>query len=195
MLMLYMIIVAMYTGCMSGTDTSPVPSMGYLPVPSMGYLVWRLAVKWRAELDRALAPLGLTSAQYGLLASLHGLSRLGDPPSQRQLAEFSGLEPMFVSNLARALEQRGLVERAVSASDPRARALTLTRRGADVVAEGRAIVTRLEEARLSVLGGPESEQSTALQGALLALLHGVENTGTARDGAAGRPARRGARRG
>jgi DNA-binding MarR family transcriptional regulator len=120
---------------------------------------------------------------------------LGDPPSQRQLAEFSGLEPMFVSNLARALEQRGLVERAVSASDPRARALTLTRRGADVVAEGRAIVTRLEEARLSVLGGPESEQSTALQGALLALLHGVENTGTARDGAAGRPARRGARRG
>lgn len=165
-----------------------------MPVPSMGYLVWRLAVKWRAELDRALVPFGLTSAQYGLLASLHGLSRLGGPPSQRQLAEFSGLEPMFVSKLARALERAGLVERAVSSTDPRALALTLTRRGDEAVAGGRAIVSELEERRLAVLGGPDSERSAALQEVLLMLLRDVE-VADALPAESRRPLRGGTRRG
>jgi DNA-binding MarR family transcriptional regulator len=182
-----MFMIDMYTGSMEAADRTPVPSTGYL--------VWRLAVKWRAELDRALAPLGLTSAQYGLLASLHGLSRMGGQPSQRHLAEFSGLEPMFVSKLARALERGGLVERAVSASDPRARALTLTTRGAEVVAKGRTIVSRLEERRLTVLGGADSERSAALQDTLLALLHGTQEPDTVPAAAARRPARQGNRRG
>ena len=43
--------------------------------PTPGYLVWRLSMKWRAAVDRALAPLGLTHAQYVLLASLYGMER------------------------------------------------------------------------------------------------------------------------
>jgi DNA-binding MarR family transcriptional regulator len=140
------------------------------PVPSTGYLVWRLAVKWRAGLDRALQPLGLTSAQYGLLASLHGLSRAGQAPSQRELADFSGLEPMFVSKLARALERAGLLERGVNPADPRARGLTLTPRGIELVAAGRAIVSDLEERHLAVLGGPGSARTRQLQEAVRTLL-------------------------
>jgi DNA-binding MarR family transcriptional regulator len=30
--------------------------------PTPGYLVWRLSMKWRVAVDRALAPLGLTHA-------------------------------------------------------------------------------------------------------------------------------------
>jgi hypothetical protein len=46
-----------------------------------GYLLWRVATKWRAAVDRAVAPLGLTHAQYSLLASLYGLSRSGTAPA------------------------------------------------------------------------------------------------------------------
>ena len=55
--------------------------------PTPGYLLWRLATKLRAAVDRELAPLGLTHAQYTLLASLYGFTRGGAQPSQRELAE------------------------------------------------------------------------------------------------------------
>lgn len=45
------------------------------PSPTPGFLVWRLANKWRVAVDRAMAPLGLTHAQYSLVASLHGMQR------------------------------------------------------------------------------------------------------------------------
>jgi len=138
--------------------------------PSLGYLVWRLAVKWRAGLDRALKPLGLTSAQYGVLASLHGLSRSGAQPSQRELADFVGLEPMFVSTLARALERRGLVERRTSPNDSRALRLALTARGVEVVSVARTIVVDLEALRLAAIGGRTSTETVVLEDALLTLL-------------------------
>jgi DNA-binding MarR family transcriptional regulator len=140
------------------------------PVPSLGYLVWRLAVTWRAGTDRALKPLGLTSAQYGVLASLHGLSMSGARPSQRELADFVGLEPMFVSQLARALERRGLLERRSRADDPRALQLALTAGGVEVVTAARAIVVALEARRLAPLGSSGSERSAALKEALRELL-------------------------
>ena len=79
--------------------------------PTPGFLVWRLSMKWRAAVDRAVAPLGLTHAQYSVLASLYGMNRRGVFPSQRQLAEHTGLEPIYVSKLARTLERAGLLER------------------------------------------------------------------------------------
>jgi DNA-binding MarR family transcriptional regulator len=147
--------------------------------PSTGYLVWRLAVKWRAGLDRALAPLGLTSAQYGVLASLHGLSRSGTQPSQRELAEFVGLEPMFVSTLARALQRGGLLERRANTADPRALQLNLTARGIKVVTAARTIVVQLEHRRLAALGGPGSDRSVGFKESLLTLLRVADMTAPA----------------
>src|SRR5918912_186158 len=116
--MLYMMTITKYSNAMpSSADSAP---------PSAGYLLWHLSLRWRVALDRALAPLGLTSAQYGLLASLHGFSRAGSRPSQRELASFSGLEPMHVSKLIRALERAGLVERAGNPDDTRAVQLKVT---------------------------------------------------------------------
>ena len=75
-----------------------------VPPPPGGYLLWHLSLRWRVAMDRALSPLGLTHAQYAVVASLYSMERGGTKPSQRQLADFSGLEPMYVSRLARALE-------------------------------------------------------------------------------------------
>src|SRR5262245_9349027 len=115
------------------------------PRPLTGSLVWHLSLKWRAAVDRALAPLGLTHAQYVLLGSLYRLARTGVRPSQRELADFSGLEAMYVSKLARALEQGELLTREPNAADPRAFHLTLTDRGRDAFDAAFSSVAELHE--------------------------------------------------
>ena len=78
--------------------------------PTTGALVWLLAMRWRAAVDRAVAPLGLTHAQYSTLASLSAMTADGARPSQRQLAAYTALDPIYVSKLVRALERNGLVD-------------------------------------------------------------------------------------
>lgn len=89
---------------------------GFRHGPTPGYLVWRLSMKWRASVDAAVAPLGLTHAQYVVLASLRGLAHSGKQPSQRELADHAGLDAIYMSKLARRLEVDGLIQRV---RDPR----------------------------------------------------------------------------
>jgi DNA-binding MarR family transcriptional regulator len=138
--------------------------------PTTGYLVWRLSLKWRAAVDRALAPLGLTHAQYALLASLAGQVQCGVQPSQRLLADISGLEPVYVSKLARILERAGLVERLDDPADARAFSLRLTPRGQDVVGQATVIVMELQEQLTAPIGGPHSARGRQFVETLRALL-------------------------
>ncbi|AVV44060.1 MarR family transcriptional regulator [Streptomyces sp. P3] len=135
-----------------------------------GYLVWRLSTKWRVAVDRALAPLELTHAQYSLVASLYGMQRDGERPSQRRLADHTGLEPLYVSKLARALESAGLIERARDPRDPRAVQLSLTARGQDVTLRAITVVQGLLERLLEPLGGLDGARTRAFTAELTTLL-------------------------
>jgi DNA-binding MarR family transcriptional regulator len=138
--------------------------------PTVGALVWRLSLKWRAAVDRAVAPLGLTHGQYSLLASLQGMAETGLQPSQRELADHTGLEPLHVSKLIRALEREGLVERAGNPNDTRAVLLAPTTQGTKVVLEAIAIVGALLDELTAPLGGRKGKQTRALTDALETLL-------------------------
>ncbi|MFJ4685329.1 MarR family winged helix-turn-helix transcriptional regulator [Streptomyces sp. NPDC091377] len=135
-----------------------------------GFLVWRLSMKWRVAVDRAVAPLGLTHAQYSLVASLHGIQRSGHRPSQRQLADHTGLEPLYVSKLARALESAGLLERTRDPKDPRAVRLALTDRGSEVTRQAITVVQGLLRQLLEPLGGLDSDRTQDFMRDLTALL-------------------------
>jgi DNA-binding MarR family transcriptional regulator len=156
--------VSMYTIAMSRPTENP----------TAGYLLWRLTTKLRAAVDRVLAPLGLTHAQYTLLASLYGFSRTGAQPSQRELADWTGLEPIFVSKLARALQQAGLIERTEHPADPRAVQLRLTDHGTDVARRAIAIVHAFQEEFTAPIGGTQSQRTRDLIRTLQTLL-GTEN--------------------
>jgi MarR family transcriptional regulator, organic hydroperoxide resistance regulator len=151
---------------MYGIDVTDVEAHG-----NPGYLIWRLSMRWRAAVDRAVAPLGLTHAQYSMLASLSGLSRGGGRPSQRELADFTGLDPIYVSKLARALERSGFVTRATHTADPRAVQLALTERGTEVVREAIGVVHALQDRLTEPLGGSRGADTRELVGLLLRLLN------------------------
>jgi DNA-binding MarR family transcriptional regulator len=143
---------------------------GNTDFPTTGYLVWRLSTRFRTGADRALAPLGLTHAQYALLASLHARSRDGTRPSQRELADFSGLEPMYVSKLARSLERDRLIVRTRNPADPRAVSLALTERGEDVVVRASDVVLGLQDELTAPIGGRGGDRNLELIATLRMLL-------------------------
>ena len=134
---------------------------------TVGSLVWHLAMRWRVEVDRAVSHLGLTHAQYSLLASLHAMSAGGQPPTQRELADYAALQPIYVSKLIRSLEAIALVERRPDARDTRAVRLTLTETGMRTAEEARAIVRALDRRLIEPLGGAAAGE---LAGALTTLL-------------------------
>lgn len=135
-----------------------------------GHLVWRLSMKWRVAVDRALAPMGLTHAQYVFLSSLFGLERAGEAPSQRELADHTGLEALYTSKLARALDNDGLVERTRDPADTRTVRLRLTARGREVVEPAIATVAELLDRLLEPLGGRDGARTAALTRELTVLL-------------------------
>lgn len=146
--------------------------------PTPGFLVWRLSMKWRVAVDRAVAPLGLTHAQYSLLGSLLGMERSGRRPSQRQLADHTGLEPLYVSKLARTLEAAGLIQRDRDPGDTRAVQLSLTARGRDVTSRAIAVVRQLLDQLLAPLGGLDGRRTQVFARELVALLDAQLNSPT-----------------
>lgn len=139
--------------------------------------MWLVSTRWRAATDRALAPLGLTHAQYSVLAPLYGMSAGGARPSQRELADFTGLDPVYISKLVRALEREGFVTRAVKAGDPRAVELSLTERGMTAVREGIQVVTAMRDRLTRPLGGNDGARTAELARLLLELVDVPEADG------------------
>lgn len=135
-----------------------------------GRLLWRVTTRWRAAVDRAVAPLGLTHAQYTLLGSLYGLSRSGTRPSQRELADYAGLEPIYVSKLVRALEGTGMLLRTEHPADPRALQLTLTDKGTAVIEEAITVVHALQDELTAPIGGTAGPRNRELVRTLQTLL-------------------------
>jgi DNA-binding MarR family transcriptional regulator len=138
--------------------------------PTVGYFVWRLSMKWRTAVDDAVASLGLTHAQYSVLSSLRGMARCGNHPTQRELADHTGLDPIYISKLVRAMESSKLIERRPDEHDARAVRLTVTRQGARVADRAIERVARLMDQLTEPLGGTSSERVQQLAADLRLLI-------------------------
>jgi DNA-binding MarR family transcriptional regulator len=95
----------------------------------------------------------LTHVQFVLLASLWWMVDHDDrPPTQSQLAQQAGTDPMMTSQVTRKLESGGLLERALDPTDSRARRLRLTAAGRALVSRALADVEAADEEYFSALG-------------------------------------------
>jgi DNA-binding MarR family transcriptional regulator len=138
--------------------------------PTIGHLVWLLSTKWRTAVDSAVAPFGLTHAKYVVLATLRDVTARGAEPSQRELADFAGLDPVYVSKLAGGLERDGLIERRADSRDTRIARLALSPRGVGVTDDAVAVVRPLMHQLTQPLGGTDSPALEALARQLEQLL-------------------------
>lgn len=135
-----------------------------------GSLIWHLAMRWRTEVDRAVARFALTHAQYSALASLQSITTYGDRPTQRELADYTGLQPIYVSKLVRVLEAEGYLTRVADSEDSRAVRLALTDRGAEIITSARQVVRALDRTLTAPIGGPDSVRTSELTKTLRILL-------------------------
>ena len=118
---------------------------------SPGLLLWQVTNQWQAATRAALTPLGLTHVQFVLLASLTWLDSHG-PVTQKQLADQAVTDPMMTSQVLRALELRGLVERRAHPDDRRARAVSVTTAGVALANEGVKAAEAVDRTFFGVLG-------------------------------------------
>ncbi len=96
---------------------------------SPGFLLWHATLRWQRAIRDALEPHGLTHVQFVLLVSTWWLGEGGEKPSQRRLAEHAGTDVMMTSQVVRALEAKGLVERLRDPADSRAMRIAVTEDG------------------------------------------------------------------
>jgi DNA-binding MarR family transcriptional regulator len=143
------------------------------PWGNPGFLLWRVTLRWQRAVASELRPLGLTHPQFVVLASAWWLGRAGRAPSQRQLAEHTGMDAMTASQVARTLEGKGLITRTQDPYDTRIKRLRVTDEGAGLAQQAVARVESVDrdyfsaapdrpalvEALLALAPPPEAEDS------------------------------------
>lgn len=115
------------------------------PFASPGFHLWHASLRWTQEVARALQPLGLTHTQFFLLGAVGWLSKAnGTAPKQREVADFAKLDKVMTSQVLRALQADGLLERKDDPDDSRAWLLSLTPKGRKLVVEAAAKVREVD---------------------------------------------------
>jgi DNA-binding MarR family transcriptional regulator len=102
---------------------------------SPGFLLWHATLRWQRVVAATLKTEGLTHVQFLVLSTAWWFGRKGSHPSQREVAEHAGLDPVMTSQVVRQLERDKLLERTVDQFDTRVRRISIT-------AEGKRIAER-----------------------------------------------------
>lgn len=143
------------------TFDSTVPSA---LVNSVGFLLNEAATVIREMDEVALAALGINPRQLGILMTI----RFEGPQSQQAIGRKHRIDRTTMVKLTDALEQRGLVVRAVHPNDRRCYALSLTPEGEDLLEQGLLLVKQTQDRFLSPLTDTEWELLRQLLTRLLA---------------------------
>ncbi|HEX3731691.1 MAG TPA: MarR family transcriptional regulator [Mycobacteriales bacterium] len=123
---------------------------------STGLMLWRVTNTWQAAQRRVLKPFGITHVQFVLLASLTWLD--GDAPvTQQALARHAGTDPMMTSQVLRALESAGLIDRGAHPSDGRAKLLRVTAAGRELANRAIGAVEACDRAFFDTLDGDRAD--------------------------------------
>ena len=131
---------------------------------ALGYLLNTTAARIHARTAEALAPLGLSPREAGVL---HHVRTLG-PVSQRALGLMLRIDRTTMVAIIDGLEGRGLLRRAADPEDRRAHALTVTRAGRQASRRADLAVARIERAFVSDLDEADVRRLRQLLGQLVA---------------------------
>jgi DNA-binding MarR family transcriptional regulator len=130
----------------------------------LGYLLKHAHLALEQRTDAALADVGLTARDLGVLRVIAG----GEARSQQEVAAVLGVDRTSMVALLDALERRGIVARKPSEQDRRRNAVELTQEGRSLFQRAEQRSTEAEQAFTAALG---HAGGTELRQALKAVLN------------------------
>lgn len=111
---------------------------------SPGFLLWQAATDWQKKVSSALEEVGLTHVEFNLLVGLNYFFSKNEESTQTKLASTTKTDVMMTSQVLRKLESRGLVKRKAHESDSRAKKITITKKGIELVDEGVRVIEDID---------------------------------------------------
>jgi MarR family transcriptional regulator for hemolysin len=133
------------------------------PAKSLGFLIQDVARLLRREMDQKAQKLGLTSAQWRILAHVSRCELLNQEPlNQASLAELLDMEPITLSRHIDRIQAAGLIERRPHPSDRRAHQLFLTDSARPLVTSFRAVGQEVLALALAGVSEEEIQQLITL---------------------------------
>jgi DNA-binding MarR family transcriptional regulator len=132
--------------------SAQTPPPAAVATPDLSFLLQHTAHVLATRMTAALGGIGLSPRALGVLA--HALQ---GERTQAQLAELADLDKTTMVVTVDLLERAGLAERVPSTTDRRARIITPTAKGEEVVVAGQKIVDRVHQDVLDAL--PEQERT------------------------------------
>ncbi|MGO9095634.1 MAG: MarR family winged helix-turn-helix transcriptional regulator [Bryobacteraceae bacterium] len=124
--------------------------------PGLWFCNWEIWLEARRRLDRALAPLGLRTREFWLLA----IAGAGDV-SQHEIADLCGIDPSSLVAVIDDLERRGWLRRQRNPSDRRMQWVQRTEAGDRLFARALPRARRAETRQLAVLSAAHQRQLVA----------------------------------
>ena len=112
---------------------------------STGLLFIRSYHKWHGLIKNKLRTIDLTHPQFVVLTTLAALLRQQEWVSQTDIARFSDMDVMTVSQIIRLLVKKGLIMREVHPKDSRANIILLTDTGLQKVNQALPLVEGIDQ--------------------------------------------------
>ena len=113
---------------------------------STGLLFIRTYHKWHGLIKKQLKTIDLTHPQFVVLTTLAALLRQQEWVSQTDIARFSDMDVMTVSQIIRLLVKKELIIREVHPKDSRANIILLTDTGLQKVNQALPLVEGIDQA-------------------------------------------------
>ncbi|UOR06501.1 MarR family transcriptional regulator [Hymenobacter aerilatus] len=132
------------------------------PNESPGYLLAHLTMLWQRRQKKVLDPLNLTHTQFMLLAALGWLSRESNHVTQVDIANQGNADRMMVSKVLRTLEEKNFINRREHQTDTRAKVISLTDEGADILQKALTAIENADIDFFSILGNNLSAFNNSL---------------------------------
>lgn len=103
------------------------------PDDSPGFLLWQTTMIWQRRIKKVLEIHSISHAQFVIMATLLWFESHGYETTQTLIINWSKLDKMTVSKSLRILADFGLVHRVEHKTDTRAKSVSLTDNGKNLV--------------------------------------------------------------
>lgn len=144
--------------------TKPMP---WNPQEMPTLLINRLARALQKPVDERLKEVGISSSQLPVLIALKD----GTRRTQKELAEFAGVEQPSMAQLLNRMERDNLITREASTNDRRSSLISLTIQAQDLLEPGRTVLRAIDQKVCAVL---DTEERAVLAQLLLRLIKSVD---------------------